>query len=151
MDKRSEAILALKPVTFRYKHELDPKGTAQFGLLLSPAIAIRSLDRLEAIEGVVGKIGTQTGERGPQFNGYYFNIGEAGAAWEIGINNLPGSLGIGLWNQSGQLRAGNVTESGATGVYLFGSQRLWFRNPGKDNSGIIGFFSLARTTRKRFP
>src|SRR5207244_6782612 len=24
MDKASEAILALKPVTFRYKHELDP-------------------------------------------------------------------------------------------------------------------------------
>jgi hypothetical protein len=33
MDKASEAILALKPVTFRYKHELDPKGIPQFGLL----------------------------------------------------------------------------------------------------------------------
>ena len=29
----SEAILALKPVTFRYKHELDPKGIPQFGLV----------------------------------------------------------------------------------------------------------------------
>jgi porin len=46
--------------------------------------------------------GTQTGTRGPQFNGYYFNIWEAGAAWEIGSDNLPGSFGIGLWNQSGQ-------------------------------------------------
>ena len=26
MDKASEAILALKPVTFRYKQEIDPKG-----------------------------------------------------------------------------------------------------------------------------
>ena len=26
MDKASEAILALKPVTFRYKHDLDPEG-----------------------------------------------------------------------------------------------------------------------------
>jgi len=26
MDKASEAILALKPVMFPYKHELDPKG-----------------------------------------------------------------------------------------------------------------------------
>jgi trimeric autotransporter adhesin len=26
MDKASEAILALQPVTFRYKHELDPQG-----------------------------------------------------------------------------------------------------------------------------
>jgi hypothetical protein len=33
MDKVSEAILALKPVTFRYKHELDPHGIPQFGLL----------------------------------------------------------------------------------------------------------------------
>jgi hypothetical protein len=33
MDKASEAVLALKPVTFRYKHELDPKGIPQFGLV----------------------------------------------------------------------------------------------------------------------
>src|SRR4030095_6319904 len=33
MDKVSEAILALKPVPFRYKHELDPDGIAQFGLV----------------------------------------------------------------------------------------------------------------------
>ncbi len=33
MDKASEAILSLKPVTFRYKHELDPDGVPQFGLL----------------------------------------------------------------------------------------------------------------------
>src|SRR5881392_1228892 len=33
MDKASEAILALKPVTFRYKKELDPQGIPQFGLV----------------------------------------------------------------------------------------------------------------------
>jgi uncharacterized coiled-coil protein SlyX len=33
MDQSSEAILALKPVTFRYKHEIDPKGIPQFGLV----------------------------------------------------------------------------------------------------------------------
>ena len=33
MDKVSEAILALKPVTFRYKHALDPQGIPQFGLV----------------------------------------------------------------------------------------------------------------------
>jgi trimeric autotransporter adhesin len=32
MDKASEAILALKPVTFRYKRDLDPDGVTQFGL-----------------------------------------------------------------------------------------------------------------------
>jgi hypothetical protein len=33
MDKASEAILALKPVTFRYKRDLDPEGMPQFGLV----------------------------------------------------------------------------------------------------------------------
>ena len=33
MDKTSEAILPLKPVTFHYKKNLDPKGIPQFGLV----------------------------------------------------------------------------------------------------------------------
>jgi len=33
MDKSSEAILALKPVTFHYKKDLDPDGIPQFGLV----------------------------------------------------------------------------------------------------------------------
>jgi len=33
MDKASEAILALTPVTFRYKPEIDPNVTPQFGLV----------------------------------------------------------------------------------------------------------------------
>ena len=33
MDKASEAILALKPVTFHYKKGLDPDGIPQFGLV----------------------------------------------------------------------------------------------------------------------
>ncbi len=33
MDEASEAILALKPVTFHYRKELDPEGIPQFGLV----------------------------------------------------------------------------------------------------------------------
>jgi Chaperone of endosialidase len=33
MDKASEAILALKPVSFHYKRAVDPEGTPQFGLV----------------------------------------------------------------------------------------------------------------------
>jgi len=33
MDKASEAVLSLQPVTFRYKKELDSKGIPQFGLV----------------------------------------------------------------------------------------------------------------------
>jgi hypothetical protein len=48
MDKASEAILALKPVTFRYKHELDPDGIPQFGLVaeqvekVNPDLVVRA-------------------------------------------------------------------------------------------------------------
>ncbi len=33
MDKTSEAVFSLQPVTFRYKKELDPEKTPQFGLV----------------------------------------------------------------------------------------------------------------------
>jgi tRNA/tmRNA/rRNA uracil-C5-methylase (TrmA/RlmC/RlmD family) len=33
MDNASQAILALKPVTFRYKQEIDPARSPQFGLV----------------------------------------------------------------------------------------------------------------------
>jgi hypothetical protein len=33
MDTASDAILALQPVTYRYKHDLDPAGIPQFGLV----------------------------------------------------------------------------------------------------------------------
>ena len=33
MEKASEAIFALEPVTFEYKHQLDSEGAPQFGLV----------------------------------------------------------------------------------------------------------------------
>jgi hypothetical protein len=33
MNEASESILQLKPVSFQYKHELDPDGIPQFGLV----------------------------------------------------------------------------------------------------------------------
>ncbi len=47
MEKASEAVLALRPVTFRYKQEIDPEGTSQFGLVaeevekINPALVTR--------------------------------------------------------------------------------------------------------------
>jgi len=47
MDKASEPILALKPVTFRYKEELDPDHIPQFGLIaeevekMNPDLVVR--------------------------------------------------------------------------------------------------------------
>jgi uncharacterized coiled-coil protein SlyX len=42
MDTASEAILALRPVTFRYKHELDPNGIPQFGLVAEEVEKVNS-------------------------------------------------------------------------------------------------------------
>ena len=50
MDKASEAILALKPVTFRYKKEIDPDRTREFGLVaedvekVNPDLVARGAD-----------------------------------------------------------------------------------------------------------
>jgi hypothetical protein len=65
MDKASEAILALKPVTFHYRKELDPDGIPQFGLVaeqvekVDPALVARDADgkvytvRYEAVNAML--------------------------------------------------------------------------------------------------
>jgi hypothetical protein len=42
MDKASEVLLALKPVTFRYKKELDPQGIQQWGLVAEDVQRVNS-------------------------------------------------------------------------------------------------------------
>src|SRR5438034_7118046 len=65
MDKASEAILALKPVTFHYKKEIDPDGIPQFGLVaeqvekVNPDLVARDADgkvytvRYEAVNAML--------------------------------------------------------------------------------------------------
>ncbi len=65
MDKASEAILVLKPVTFRYKHEIDPKNIPQFGLVaeevekVNPDLVVRDKEgkpysvRYEAVNAML--------------------------------------------------------------------------------------------------
>ena len=65
MDQASEAILALKPVSFRYKKEIDPTRTAQFGLVaeqvekVNPDLVVRDADgkaytvRYEAVNAML--------------------------------------------------------------------------------------------------
>jgi hypothetical protein len=40
MDQASEVILALKPVTFHYKKEIDPERAPQFGLVAEDVEAV---------------------------------------------------------------------------------------------------------------
>jgi hypothetical protein len=50
MDKASEALFSLKPVSFRYKKDIDPAGTSQFGLVaedvekINPDLVIHAKD-----------------------------------------------------------------------------------------------------------
>jgi hypothetical protein len=65
MDKASEALLALKPVTFRYKKNIDPQGILQFGLVaedveaLNPDLVVRDKEgkpytvRYEAVNAML--------------------------------------------------------------------------------------------------
>jgi len=65
MDKASEAILSLQPVTFRYKQELDPDAIPQFGLIaeevakVNPDLVVRDEDgkistvRYEAVNAML--------------------------------------------------------------------------------------------------
>jgi hypothetical protein len=65
MDKASEELFELKPVTFRYKKEIDPDGTPQFGLVaeqvekVSPDLIVRDRDgkpysvRYEAVNAML--------------------------------------------------------------------------------------------------
>jgi Chaperone of endosialidase len=55
MDKASEVILALKPVTFRYKEELDPDGMPQFGLI---AEEVEKINPDLVVRGEDGKVST---------------------------------------------------------------------------------------------
>ena len=65
MDKASEVLLALKPVTFRYKKEIDPAGISQFGLVaeevekVNPDLVVRDQEgkpytvRYEAVNAML--------------------------------------------------------------------------------------------------
>ena len=65
INKASEAIHALKPVTFRYKKEVDPEGVPQFGLVaeevekVNPDLVVRDADgevytvRYEAVNAML--------------------------------------------------------------------------------------------------
>jgi porin len=40
---------------------------------------------------------------------------------------------------------------GAQGVYLFGAHRIWFQRPGRDNSGVSGFYQFGTNNTNALP
>jgi len=87
--------------------------------------------------------GVQTGlHEAPVFDGHYFTIGQAGYAWSLSAQRLIGQVAAGGWAQTGELYGPGTHQDGSEGLYAFGSQRLWRRRAGVDNSGVSGFFQF---------
>lgn len=88
--------------------------------------------------------GEQIGLHGsPTFNGAYFQIAETGFVWLLGGNHQPGIFAAGVWQQHGPIQGPpGFSENRAAGYYLFGSQRLWYKHPGVDSSGISGYYQF---------
>lgn len=94
------------------------------GFTVSLAPTRNSYLRYGFFDGNVAR-GVQTGLMGPQFNGYWFHILEAGADWVL-ADRYPGNFGAGLWHQTGELDGPDgITQTNTGGFYLFGTQRIW--------------------------
>jgi trimeric autotransporter adhesin len=117
MDKTSEAILALKPVTFRYKQELDPEGIPQFGLVaeqvekVNPDLVARDADgkaytvryeavnamllneflkehkKVEALEGIVTSLAATVNEQAAQIQKVSAQLEASNRAQQTVVSN----------------------------------------------------------------
>ena len=117
MDKASEAILALKPVTFHYKHELDPEGISQFGLVaeqvekVNPDLVVRDAEgkvntvryeavnamllneflkehkKVEELEGIVTSLAATVKEQAAQIQKVSAQLEVAKPAAQMVLNN----------------------------------------------------------------
>jgi len=108
MDKASEAILALKPVTFRYKHDLDPEGIPQFGLVaeqvekVNPALVARDAQgkvytvRYEAVNAMLLneflKEHGRVEEQGRKLRELEVMIAEQRKSFQASITNLEATV-----------------------------------------------------------
>ena len=97
--------------------------------------------------------GVQTGLNPPQFNGYYFTIGELGYNWLLGEGQHPGKMGIGLWRETGVLGTpSGITQNGTGGVYTFGSQRIAYGlNDRVPTSSISVFYQFGVNSSQTLP
>ena len=116
MEKASEAVLALQPVTFQYKKELDPEGIPQFGLVaeevekVNPDLVARDDQgkpytvRYEAVNAMLLN----------EFLKEHRKVEQ--------LEKQVAALTTGLQQMSAQLAAGQVRVAAATGFELSGSR-----------------------------
>jgi hypothetical protein len=111
MDKASEIILALKPVTFRYKEEFDPDAIPQFGLVaeevekVNPDLVVHDEDgqlmtvRYEAVNAMLLN----------EFLKEHRKV-ENQAATIAEMKKQIDTLAVGLQKMAAQMEAGNGTQ-----------------------------------------
>jgi len=117
MRESSDALMALRPVTFHYKPELGPNGTAQFGLVaeevekVNPALVVRDADgkpytvryeavnamllneflkehkKVEELEGIVASLAATVKEQAAQIQKVSAQIEVNKTAPQIVLNN----------------------------------------------------------------
>jgi hypothetical protein len=117
MGESSDALMALRPVTFHYKPELGPNGTAQFGLVaeevekVNPALVVRDADgkpytvryeavnamllneflkehkKVEELEGIVASLAATVKEQAAQIQKVSAQIEVNKTAPQIVLNN----------------------------------------------------------------
>jgi porin len=125
-----------------------------YGIMANWALTKSSYITYGLYDGALAD-GVQTGlKEAPVLDGHYFTIGEVGDSWLLGREELPGKIAMGGWVQTGEMYGPDefqpggakpkyqVAEEGAQGAYSLGSQRIWYRNPGIDNSGISAFYQF---------
>jgi hypothetical protein len=106
MDKASEAILALKPVTFRYKNEVEPKGAIQFGLVaeevaeVDPDLVILDKGgkpesvRYEAINAMLLNEFLKEHKKGEEQQAMIQQLKSEAAKHEVATSELKKSVGV---------------------------------------------------------
>src|SRR5207248_6344908 len=137
MDKASEALLALKPVTFRYKKEIDPQRIPQFGLVaedvekINPDLVVRDKEgkpysvrydqvnamllieflkehrKVEEMEKAMAVFGTQLKEQAAQIQKVSAQLETSKRAPQV-VNNQESRLELGLGLSRGLLGADNL-------------------------------------------
>jgi porin len=103
--------------------------------------------------GPLGSVATGM-QAGGDLLGPLLTMAETGGVWSLGAKQLPGSIAIGMWSQSGRLTTQcSVTpgkrdcpiENRATGAYAYAIQTLTTFKRGKQPGKLVGFLQGGAT------
>jgi predicted ribosome quality control (RQC) complex YloA/Tae2 family protein len=115
MNEASESLLALRPVTFHYKHDMDPGGIPQFGLIaeevekVNPALVVRDADgklntvRYEAVNAMLLNEFLKEHRKVEQLEAIVFQQQKAAESTAAQLHNEISGLTASLKEQASQI------------------------------------------------